>query len=175
MAAVYAVVVPVLEVPSGVLADRWSRRGVLILASIAAILSVLIGGLSQSVAVYMVSAGFLGVFFALQSGTLEPVVYDTVLEETGGSDAFEKTIGRVRLVESVALVASALVAAHRRRRAATGHVLLDGSVARGRWGALLLFRTQPGGGSKPRSRFAGSWPAPAGRSWLRAGSGPWWR
>jgi MFS family permease len=108
MAAVYAVVVPVLEVPSGVLADRWSRRGVLILASIAAIFSVLIGGLSQSVVVYMVSAGFLGVFFALQSGTLESVVYDTALEETGGSDAFEKTIGRVRLVESVALVASAL-------------------------------------------------------------------
>jgi MFS family permease len=105
MAAVYAVVVPVLEVPSGVLADRWSRRGVLMLASI---LSVLIGGLSQSVAVYMVSAGFLGVFFALQSGTLESVVYDTVLDETGGSDGFEKTIGRVRLVESVALVASAL-------------------------------------------------------------------
>jgi MFS family permease len=108
MAAVYAVVVPVLEVPSGVLADRWSRRGVLILASIAAILSVLIGGLSQSVAVYMVAAGFLGVFFALQSGTLESVVYDTVLEETGGSDGFEQTIGRVRLVESVALVTSAL-------------------------------------------------------------------
>src|SRR4029450_6357146 len=108
MAAVYAVVVPVLEVPSGVLADRWSRRGVLVLASIASIISVLIGGLSQSVAVYMVSAGFLGVFFALQSGTLESVVYDTVLEETGASDAFEKPIGRVRLVESVALVASAL-------------------------------------------------------------------
>jgi MFS family permease len=108
MAAIYAVVVPVLEVPSGVLADRWSRRGVLMLASIAAILSVLVGGLSQSVAVYLVSAAFLGVFFALQSGTLESVVYDTVLEETGGSDGFEKTIGRVRLVESVALVASAL-------------------------------------------------------------------
>jgi MFS family permease len=108
MAAVYAVVVPVLEVPSGVLADRWSRRGVLLLASIAAILSVLVGGLSQSVAVYMVSAGLLGVFFALQSGTLEAVVYDTVLEATGGSDGFEQTIGRVRLTESVALVASAL-------------------------------------------------------------------
>jgi hypothetical protein len=46
------------------------------------------------------------VFFALQSGTLEPVVYDTVLEETGDSEAFEQTIGRVRLVESVALVGS---------------------------------------------------------------------
>src|SRR4029453_2041959 len=81
MAAVYAVVVPVLEVPSGVLAGRWGRRGVLRLASVPASLSVLIGGLSQSVGVYMVSAGFLGVFFALQSGTLESVVYDTGLEE----------------------------------------------------------------------------------------------
>jgi MFS family permease len=109
MAAVYAVVVPFLEVPSGVLADRWSRRGVLILASIAAIVSVLVGGFSQSVGVYMISAAFLGAFFALQSGTFESVVYDTVLEETGDSEAFERTIGRVRLVESFALVASALI------------------------------------------------------------------
>jgi MFS family permease len=83
MAAVYAVVVPILEVPSGVLADRWSRRGVLVLASLAAIAAVVIGGLSQSVPVYMAAAAFLGVFFALQSGTLESIVYDTVLEGDG--------------------------------------------------------------------------------------------
>ncbi|HTE65636.1 MAG TPA: MFS transporter, partial [Candidatus Binatia bacterium] len=108
MAAVYAFVVPLLEVPSGVLADRWSRRGVLMLACLAALVAVIVGGLSESVPVYMISAAFLGVFFALQSGTLESIVYDTVLEETGDSDAFESTIGRVRVVESVALVASAL-------------------------------------------------------------------
>ncbi|MGH3714225.1 MAG: MFS transporter [Micromonosporaceae bacterium] len=109
MAAAYAIVVPIFEVPSGVLADRWSRRGVLGLAIVAAILSVIIGGLSQNVATYMVVAVFLGVFFAMQSGTLESIVYDTVLEETGDSDGFERTIGRVRLVESIALVASALL------------------------------------------------------------------
>jgi MFS family permease len=108
MAAVYAVVVPVFEVPSGILADRWSRRGVLVAASLAAICSVTIGGLSQNVATYMVAALFLGLFFALQSGTFESMVYDSVLEETGDSQAFERTIGRVRLVESIALVASAL-------------------------------------------------------------------
>jgi MFS family permease len=108
MAAVYAVVVPFLEVPSGVLADRWSRRGVLVLGTVAILVSVLIGGFSQSVTVYVIAAAFLGVYFALQSGTLESVVYDTVLEETGDSEAFERTIGQVRLVESVALVASAL-------------------------------------------------------------------
>src|ERR671918_2417576 len=108
MASIYAVVVPVLEVPSGVIADRWSRRGVLILGSLAATVSVVIGGFSQSVGTYLISAAFLGVFFALQSGTLESIVYDTLLEETGDSGAFERTIGRVRLVESVALVSSAL-------------------------------------------------------------------
>ncbi len=108
MAAVYAVVVPILEVPSGVLADRWSRRGVLILGTLAVLVSVLIGGFSQNVTVYLIAAVFLGVYFALQSGTLESVVYDTVLEETGDSDAFERTIGQVRIIESVALVASAL-------------------------------------------------------------------
>lgn len=111
MAAVYSVVVPIFEVPSGVLADRWSRRGVLGLACAAAVVSVVIGGLSQNVATYMVAAFFLGVFFAMQSGTLESVVYDTVLEETGSSDAFERVIGRVRVMESVALVASALAGA----------------------------------------------------------------
>jgi MFS family permease len=108
MAAVYAVVVPIFEVPSGILADRWSRRGVLLIGAAAAALSATIGGLSQNVATYLVAAMFLGVFFAMQSGTLESIVYDTILEETGGSDDFERVVGRVRLVESIALVASAL-------------------------------------------------------------------
>jgi hypothetical protein len=68
--------------------------------------SVVIGGLSQSVGVYMIAAGFLGGFFALQSGPSS--LSCTVLEETGGSGDFERTMGRVRLVESAALVGSAL-------------------------------------------------------------------
>ena len=141
MAAVYGAVVPVLEVPSGVLADRWSRRGVLLLASLAAVIAVVIGGFSQSVAAYMVSAAFLGVFFALQSGTFESIVYDTVLEETGDSEKFERTIGRVRLVESAALVIGAIagaviaeIASLRATYFLTAPLLL-GSTA-----ALFLFR-----------------------------------
>lgn len=109
MAALYALVVPLLEVPSGVMADRWSRRGVLIIATLALTVSVTIGGLSPNVGWYIVSAMFLGVFFAMQSGTYESMVYDTVIEETGTSDLFERTIGRTRLVQSISLVASAIV------------------------------------------------------------------
>jgi MFS family permease len=108
MAAAYAAVVPLLEVPSGILADRWSRRGVVLLAQAALILSVVIGGLSTGVGMYILAALFLGVFFAMQSGTFESIAYDTVLEETGEPTMFERTIGRIRFVESAGLVLSAL-------------------------------------------------------------------
>jgi predicted MFS family arabinose efflux permease len=108
MAAAYAALVPLVEIPSGILADRWSRRGVLIVASTALMLTSLVGGLSNSVPLYIVSALFLAVYFAMYSGTMEAAVYDTLLEETGGSDGFERRIGRVRFVESATLVVSSL-------------------------------------------------------------------
>jgi predicted MFS family arabinose efflux permease len=108
MAAAYAAVVPILEVPSGILADRWSRRGVLMVASAALALSALIGGLSHDVPTYILSALALGVFFAMSSGTIDAIVYDTVSEQTGHSAAFEAELGRNRLANSAALVASAL-------------------------------------------------------------------
>lgn len=108
MAAAYAAVVPLLEVPSGILADRWSRSGILIISSAAAAASALLGGLSHNVATYIAAAMILGVYFAMNSGTVDSVVYDTVIEETGSSDLYERWIGRVRIVESAAFTTSAL-------------------------------------------------------------------
>ena len=109
MAAAYAALVPIIEIPSGILADRWSRRGVLIVASLSLLLCSLIGGLSTNVLTYTVSALVLGVYFAMYSGTMDSIIYDTVLEEAGDSNTFEQRLGRVRLIESVALVVSSLL------------------------------------------------------------------
>jgi MFS family permease len=108
MAAAYAAVVPLLEVPSGILADRWSRSWIMILGCLALVISSLIGGLSQNVIMYVVAAMILGVYFAFSSGTVDSIVYDTVLEETGSNELYEKWIGRTRAVESAAFVLSAL-------------------------------------------------------------------
>src|SRR6478609_6460962 len=88
MAAAYAAVVSVLEIPSGILADRWSRRGVLMLAGATAAVSVGVGALAQGVAGYIASAMLLGVFFALQSGTVDSIVHDTLIEEFGATDEY---------------------------------------------------------------------------------------
>ena len=109
VAAVYAAVAPALEVPFGILADRWSRTGMMILATVALAVSSLVGGLSTTPAMYVGSAALLGVFFALNSGTADSIVYDTVVEETGSGEAYERWIGRLHLVEASALVASALL------------------------------------------------------------------
>lgn len=108
MAAAYAVVVPILKIPSGILADRWSRRGVLMIAAGAGLASVVVGALSHNVATYIASAMILGIYFAMQSGTLDAAVYDTLLEELGEADSFERHYGRIQLLNSLALVGSAL-------------------------------------------------------------------
>jgi hypothetical protein len=108
LAAAYAAVVPLLEVPSGILADRGSRRWVMVCATVALAASSLLGGLSTNVVMYVLAAMILGVYFAMNSGTVDSVVYDVVLEETGSNALYETWIGRVRMVESAAFVASAL-------------------------------------------------------------------
>ncbi|HST65180.1 MAG TPA: MFS transporter [Mycobacteriales bacterium] len=109
MAAASAALVPLLQLPSGILADRWSRRGVLILGSLALAVSSAIGALSHSVLTYIVGAMVLGLYFALYNGTMDSVLYDTILEETGSGADFERRVGRVRTIEAVALVASSLL------------------------------------------------------------------
>lgn len=141
MAAAYSAVVPLLEVPSGVLADRWSRTGLLMLAVAALFAGTAIGGLSHGVVTYIGGAAFLGAYFALSSGTVESMVYDTVMEESGDSDLFQKWLGRVRAAESIALVLSALggglLAAHTSARFTYFATLplIAGSVI-----ALVFFR-----------------------------------
>lgn len=109
MVALYSAVIVLAETPSGILADRWSRKGVLVLAALALAISGLIGGLSDSVPIFLLSTCFWGLFFALYSGTYDSVIYDTILEETGESTKFERYLGVMKLLDGSALVVGALL------------------------------------------------------------------
>lgn len=107
MAACYSSLIPLFDLLSGLLADRWSRKGILMLASLAAMLNALLGGLSYNVPTYLVSTLFFGVEVALVSGTYESILYDTLLEESGHGLAFARRLSQVKLLNSLALLLSA--------------------------------------------------------------------
>lgn len=109
MAGVYAITVPMLEIPSGLLADRWSRKGVLIAATVALVGAVGVGAVANSVGVYMVSALCLGVFIAMHSGTVDSIIYDTLFEEGADTAVFDRLLGWLGMLSSVTLVGSSLL------------------------------------------------------------------
>ena len=110
MVAVMSVVMLAVETPSGVLADRWSRKGVAIIATVMLALAALIGAASYSVPMYILSTVFWGIYAALYSGTYDSMIYDTDLEEHGNSEQYAKYLGRLRAIEGAAFVIGALTA-----------------------------------------------------------------
>lgn len=111
MVALYSAVMLVFEIPSGILADRWSRKGVLIVASFCLSLSALVCGLSHSTSVYLMGAMLWGVFFACYSGMYDSIIYDTVIETTSKSKFYDHIYGRVQIMESAALIVSSILGA----------------------------------------------------------------
>ena len=108
---VYIVVMMTANIPLGILADRWSRKGVLYLATCALIGSSLVCGLSHGLAGYATGISVWGLFYAAYAGTYDSAIYDVVLEETGSAEAFERCYGRVQMFEATAFITSALFSA----------------------------------------------------------------
>lgn len=108
MVAIMSAVMLAVETPSGILADRWSRKGVMLLGCLSLLICAITGALSFNEPMYIVSTVFWGVYFALYSGTYDAVIYDTVMEEHGDSKKFQQLLGRFKAVEGVAFVIGAL-------------------------------------------------------------------
>jgi predicted MFS family arabinose efflux permease len=83
----------VFDIPSGILADRWSRKGLLFVASVALALSSLILGSSNNLAVFLVGYIFYGVYVVSTSGTFQALMYDS-LHEGGLAKQYSKIMGR---------------------------------------------------------------------------------
>ncbi len=108
---VYIVVMMAVNIPLGVLADRWSRKGVLCLATGALIGASVVCGFSHGLVLYAAGISVWGLFYAAYAGTYDSAVYDVVVEETGCAGAFGHCYGRVQMFEAAAFISSALASA----------------------------------------------------------------
>lgn len=109
MVAVYSAVMLLIDMPSGLLADRWSRKGVLIIASVALGGAAFIGGISSGIGLYLLCAILWGAFYACYAGMYESIVYDTLADENQPASLYSKVYGRIQMADSAGLVLGGLV------------------------------------------------------------------
>lgn len=82
------------DIPSGIIADRWSRKGVLVLSLIAMIIGCVILGNAEGFIPYLIGYGiFYGLYVVGTSGTLASIIYDT-LYENSKANLYSKIMGR---------------------------------------------------------------------------------
>lgn len=92
-AAVFLAITLLFDIPAGVLADKWKRKYVLVLAMICLGLGSIIAGASHSLTPYIVGSCFFGLYVVLSSGTYQALMYDS-LREVGQEAHYDRYQGR---------------------------------------------------------------------------------
>jgi len=98
---IYAVVILLLEVPTGVIADRWSRKYMMVLSSIFIFFEFFVLIFAFNFWVFALSALCAAIGGALASGTSNAIFYDS-LKTVGEEKNYEKVLGRNHLFDYTA-------------------------------------------------------------------------
>jgi MFS family permease len=159
--ALWSVVGCVAEVPAGALADRWSRRGALVLAALLEGAGFALWTAFPGLPAF--AAGFVlwGLGGALESGAAEALVWDG-LAAAGVPGAYARVNGRLSAAQVVAAVPSAGLAAG---LFAAGGFALVGWVAVALCGATAAAAARL---PEPPRTAVDDGPAPAAGWWRRA-------
>ena len=98
----------VMEIPTGILADRLGRKWSIVLSTLLMMSAEFIFIFAQTYAWYLVIAVLTGTGFAFSSGAIEAMVYDS-LPEDKRDDAMKKAMGRVNGMGQIAFFISPIV------------------------------------------------------------------
>lgn len=101
--ALWSVFTILLEVPSGVLADRWSRRNMLVVAALLQGLCYVLWYFSHSFWMFALGFALWAMAGAFTSGTEESLLYDN-LKSDGAEGSFAKIYGRAQFFSSIGTV-----------------------------------------------------------------------
>ncbi len=83
----------VFDIPAGILADKWHRKGMLVVSAAALIVTAIILGTSHSLVQYIIGYAFYGINIVATSGTYQAIIYDSLREE-GLDKSYSKVMGR---------------------------------------------------------------------------------
>ncbi len=89
----YTAALVVFDIPTGILADRISRKLCLLLASMFQIIALIVLGSSNTLSVYLVGSVIFGAYICLINGSAQAVLYDW-LAQTSETKRYAKEQGR---------------------------------------------------------------------------------
>lgn len=104
---VYALTVVLLEVPSGVLSDRWGRKKMLVTSAILVCCEFLILLFATEFWHFAVAVFLAGIARSASSGSENALLYDSLLRQ-GEAASFEKRLGRLNACDFVSAMLAAL-------------------------------------------------------------------
>jgi MFS family permease len=81
------------DIPAGIIADRWSRKGMLMLSAGSLAICAIVLGVSTSLPMYILGYLFYGINVVATSGTYQAIIYD-ILHEEGRTESYSKIRGR---------------------------------------------------------------------------------
>ncbi|MFC4072321.1 MFS transporter [Actinoplanes subglobosus] len=133
--AIWSVVSFVCEIPSGALADAWSRKRLYALGEVISAAGWAIWLIRPDFVGFAAGFALWGLGGAFASGSLEALVYDNL----GDSTAYTRVMGRARMASMLAMLAATLLATP--VLLAGGYVLVGAiSIATVTAGGLLALR-----------------------------------
>jgi MFS family permease len=107
--AVWSITGFVTEIPAGALADRWSRRGVLVLAGVLQAVGFVVWTAAPAFGAFAIGFVIWGVSSALVSGASEALVHDA-LADVGAESSFARVYGWMTAAELLVQIPTAFAA-----------------------------------------------------------------
>lgn len=108
---IYAAVIVLIEVPTGSLADKWSRKNMMVLSAVFCICEFLILIFAHKFWHFAAAVFLAAISKALSSGTNNALLYDS-LKLIGEEKNFEKILGRIRFFDYSAAMFAALIGSY---------------------------------------------------------------
>ena len=97
-----------LEVPTGILSDKFKRKTVTCLGALSVLIATCLYSIANSYLALVIASLFYGLYVALMSGNNEALIFDT-LKENRLQSKYHKVMGRIQGYGSLAFGTSALV------------------------------------------------------------------
>lgn len=107
MEMIYAATIVLLEIPSGILADKIGRKRLLIAGAFLAFLEFGILLFARGFTAFAITAVIAGVASSCTSGAFNALLYDS-MHEAGREENFEKVLGRINSLDFTAALLAAL-------------------------------------------------------------------